>query len=143
MQSVFLVSLNGPGISLHLLKFVYRPSFMLVPCFCRSSAVCLVRSCSSRMAASFASPGDMRSALMASSLLDASSGFQWFRPSFCFLSWSCLCFSNSSGLGSSTKRVLGYVVMFDMGVIVGYVMMGSRSMASKTVEDGGGGVRTA
>ena len=79
---------------------------MLVPCLAFSSAASLVRSCRRFMAASPASCGLMRSALTLSSLSDASSGFQWPLPWRCFESESCLCLSNSSGLGSSVGRGL-------------------------------------
>lgn len=53
-----------------------------------SWACSLVRSCSLEK-----SSLGLRSALTASSDLEASSGFQWPWPDFCFWSESCLCFS--------------------------------------------------
>lgn len=77
-------------------------SFMLVPCFLVSSARPLVSSCSRLMLASVDPPaGSCRSALMLSSLLDASSAFQWPLPCFCLAIESCLCFSLASGEGSA------------------------------------------
>jgi hypothetical protein len=75
-------------------------SFMLVPCLAVSSACPLVRSCSRFIAASPASPGVMRSALTVSSLSEASSGFQWPCPRFCFSMESSLCLAKSEALGS-------------------------------------------
>lgn len=68
----------------------HRPSRMLVRFLLVSSARPLVCSCSCFMAASPASLGAMRSALTLSSLTDASSGFQWPWPFFCFSSESFL-----------------------------------------------------
>ena len=73
---------------------------MLVPDLAVSSAVDLVRSCSLEISsltppAAAAAASRARSALTASSLSEASSGFQWPLPAFCFLSRSCLCFSGS------------------------------------------------
>lgn len=68
----------------------HKPSFMLVRFLLVSSARSLVWSCNRFMAASPASLGPMRSALTLSSLTDASSGFQWPWPRFCFSSESCL-----------------------------------------------------
>merc|ERR1712169_35682 len=65
-------------------------SLMLVPALAVSSAALLVLSCKS-LAGSSAD----RSALTASSLSDASSGFQWPVPFFCFARESCLCLSKS------------------------------------------------
>lgn len=74
---------------------------MLVPALWVVSAASLVRSCRRFMASSEASSPDMRSAQMDSSLLEASSGFQWPLPCFCLERESCLCFSKASGLGSA------------------------------------------
>lgn len=56
---------------------------MLVPALDISSAAFLVLSCSS-LSSSGVRSRDARSALTASSLSDASSGFQWPEPFFCF-----------------------------------------------------------
>lgn len=63
-------------------------SLVEVPDEAFSSACCLVRSCSLEM-----SSWGVRSALTASSPSEASSGFQWPLPVFCFERESCLCLS--------------------------------------------------
>ena len=98
---------------------------MLVPALLVSSAALFVRSCSSLIETSsepldcrlvtcgvsrsvFRPCGNItiswsgswqayRSAFTLSSLSDASSGFQWPLPAFCFARESCLCLSASSG----------------------------------------------
>jgi hypothetical protein len=66
----------------------YMGSVALVPLLDLSSTCFLVRSCSLEMSSS-----GVRSALTASSPSEASSGFQWPLPVFCFESESCLCLS--------------------------------------------------
>ena len=86
---------------------------MLVPALCVSSADFLVCSCSLEMSSL---PTGDRSALTASSLLEASSGFQWPLPSLCFVRRSSLCFccslplpSGGEVIGQST--ILGLLVV--------------------------------
>ena len=64
------------------------PSLMLVPDLLVSSAARLVLSCIAATSSS-----DDRSARTASSLSEASSGFQWPDPSSCLSSESFLCSS--------------------------------------------------
>lgn len=66
----------------------YIGSLPEVPLEAFSSAWCLVRSCSLET-----SSCGVRSALTASSPSEASSGFQWPWPDFCFDRESCLCLS--------------------------------------------------
>lgn len=65
-------------------------SLTLVPALALSSAALLVLSCSLAVSSSDLGP---LSARRASSLSEASSGFQWASPRFCLLRESCLCFS--------------------------------------------------
>lgn len=69
-------------------KCPYMGSLVEVPEELFSSACFLVRSCSFEMSSS-----GVRSALTASSPSEASSGFQWPCPDFCFERESCLCLS--------------------------------------------------
>lgn len=68
-------------------------SLTLVPAFAASSAALFVLSCSFAVSSG---PELLLSAFTASSPSDASSGFQWPLPSFCFLIESCLCLSKST-----------------------------------------------
>lgn len=71
---------------------LYIPSRMLVPALVVSSAAFLVLSCNLAVSSGLVV---VRSALTAASLSDASSGFQWPWPFFCFARESFLCLSKS------------------------------------------------
>lgn len=66
-------------------------SLILVPALLVSSAAFFVLSCNAAIFSDACRSLDARSAFTASSLSDASSGFQWPEPFFCLARESLLC----------------------------------------------------